>query len=226
MALLQTVQGNGGGYVNSYTKTLTSVTSGSQLHIWLTAGSADTIGSITDDKSNTWVLDETSTGTDRRTWHYRVTSAVVGTTVVTITFGAGQFPDSVIFLREYSAMDTTSPLDQDTSNSSTTNYVNSHDTGTTATTTNANDVIMAAVGSSGGTSPIFTVPSGFGNLATQSGFDLYTYGAIADKTVSATGTQTAVFGSTEYVRSQSMIGAYKIASAPAGNTTNFFQFIN
>lgn len=229
IALVQTKKGNGGGYVNSNAITLTSsVTAGNTLILGFTAGYNNSIASITDNQSNTWTLianNPNSSTTDRRSWLYYAQNVAGGSTTITIVFTSGQFADSSTIVREYSGLATTSVLDQFATGNSGTGYVNSHTTSATATTTQANELVVAFVGSGGSASPAFSAGSGYGNITEQQGFDLYTYSAMEDKIVAATGTQTGTFGSTAYVRSQTIVATFKEAVAPTSNTTNFFQFI-
>ena len=228
MSILLTQQkiGNSGGYNNTNAQTFTSnVTAGSMLFIGIIAGAGRTVASVVDTRSNTWISTGTpinSTG-ERKSWGYYVNNAVSGSTTVTVTFGAGEFEDSIVFLMELSGVVTTSALDQYVATSDG-SFLNTHSSGTTGTTSQANEIAITFVGSSsGGTDPLFTVPSGYTGLTQGTAFDVYTWGAIAYKLLTATGTQTSSFGSTSYVYGQTILATFKQASSTTNS--NFFQLM-
>lgn len=229
MALVQTKSQSSGGYVNSYTVAFTSnVTAGSLLVLNLTAGVADTISSITDGRSNTWTSGATTANSEtgeRKTWMYYVKNAASGATTVTITFTAGMYPDSAVIMREYSGMDTTSPLDQTSTANDGASYVQTHSAGTTGTTTQASELIILGGGCSAAADPVFAAGSGYGNVVQQKGFDLYTYSVMTDKVVSSTGTQTGNFTTTSYVRGQGYIATFKFASSTFGKGVKVAQAV-
>lgn len=216
MALLQTKSQSSGGYVNSYTAAFTSnVTAASLLVLNLTAGVADTISSITDSRSNTWTSGATTANSEageRKTWMYYVKNASAGSTTVTITFTAGQFPDSAIIMREYSLIDLTSPLDQTSTANDGASYVQTHSAGTTSATTQAYELVILGGGASAAADPVFAAGSGYGNVVQQKGFDLYTYSVMTDKVVTTTGTQTGNFTTTNYVRGQAYIATFRFGA--------------
>jgi hypothetical protein len=217
ITLVQSKVGNGGGYNNTNVQSFdSSVTAGNTIILGLVTGTAETISSITDTQSNTYTQILSETGEERKIWLYRVNSANAGSTTVTVTYGTGQFADTIMFLREYSGLDTTNLVDQTASGNSGTSFVTSHASGTTSATDTASELIIGLVGSSGSSNPVFTAESGYSNLLAGFGFDAFTYGAIKDKIVSATGTQSATFGSTGSVRSATAVITLRGASEPAG----------
>lgn len=227
ISLAQTQSGNSGGYNNTNAQTFGSdITAGNFIVLAITAGVAETIDSVVDTRSNSYTLVTSDASAERTTWLYYAQNIAGGSCTITVTFGSGQFPDSIVQAREYSGLATSSVLDVSVSADSGTDYVNSHPSGTTATTTQADELAIAVVGSSGSTSPVFTVPSGYGNLLEQDGFDAFTYSAIADRILTATGTQSATFGSTEFVRSQTILATFKEAvAAPSTVFGSFFMFM-
>jgi len=224
IALVQTKQGDGGGYTNTNVQAFGSnVTAGNLIVLSITASATtNTIDSLVDSLGNTYILIDEEDGGDRTTWLYYAKNIAGGANTITVTYGTGQYTDSIIIAREYSGLDITTPLDVSKSDNSTTNYVNSHSTGASTATTQADELVVVAVGSSGGSSPVFTAGSGYGNLATQSGSSSGIYAGMMDKVVSATGAQTGIFDSTGYVRSQTLLATFKQASTPATNTGRFF----
>jgi hypothetical protein len=226
ITLVQTKSGNAGSYSNTNVQAFSSnVTAGNFIVLAITAGSADTIASVVDSLSNSYTLATSDASADRTTWVYYAQNITGGACTITVTYGAGQFPDSIVQAREYSGLATSSALDVSVSANTGTSFVNSHPSGTSVTTTQNDELVFTVVGSSGSADPVFTAPAGYGNLAAQSGFDAFTYSAIADKIISTTGTQSATFGSTGFVRSQTILVTFKEAPAAAPNYSSFFQFM-
>jgi len=210
-ALVQTKSQNGGGYVNSYTVTMTSnTTTGNTLLACITAGSADVPDTITDSRSNTWTLIQDKTE-ERKTWMYMAYNISGGSTVINIGWADGVFADSITQVREYSGLVTTNPLDVYTSSNTAGGYVQSHSSGATAATTQAGELVIGCVGSGGdqGVTVGYTAGSGYSNGLEQKGFDRYTWQAIEDKLITSTGAQTATFTSTEFLRSQTLVATFK-----------------
>lgn len=218
--LVQTKSQNAGSYSNTNVATLTSnVTAGNLLVLGLTAGSADTVSSITDNQSNTWTLAASNTGTDRQTWIYYAKNVNGGSTTVTVTFAASTFPDSCLTIREYSGLDRTSPLDKTASANDGTSFLTTHDTGTTAATTQANELAVAVVGSSGSSDPVFAAGTNYGHLQQQNGFDVFTYQGMTDRILTATGTQNTNMTTTGSVRGEGVLVTFKTLSVSGTNYT-------
>jgi hypothetical protein len=216
MAIVQTAQG-GYGYVNNFSQAMGSnVTAGNTLIAELTAGDANTVLSFADTALNTWTLiaSDLNTG-QRQTWLYYSYNIAGGADTINVTWGASQFADANIIIREYSGLTTTDPLNKSAHANDGGAAGTSHSCGTTAATTQANELIIAVSGCSDSQEPTWSAPSGFGNLVHQKGSDAFTYGAMADKTVSSTGTQTASFGTTDSVIGEGIIATFKIASVAA-----------
>lgn len=227
MALLQTFGTSSGAYTNSFSITpTTAVTAGSLLLLNITAGNADMLSTVTDNKSNTWTLavntNNAASGA-RQTYLYYVQNAVAGSTTITITYTSGQFPDSSVIFREYSSVLTSGALDKTSSNNDGASFNTTHDAGTTAATTQASELVILGGGSAGNASPGFTAGTGYANGFEQKGFDLYTYGFMSDKTVSSTGAQSGNFLSTANVQGQGYIATFKLVTA-GGTPTNLFFF--
>lgn len=218
IALVQTKSQHAGNYSNTNVAAMSSnVTAGNLLVLGLTAGSADTIDSITDSLGNTWTLAVDNTGTDRRTWLYYAKNITGGACTVTVTFSAGMFPDSCLTIREYSGCDTASPLDVTASANDGVSFVQTHDCGTTATTAQNDEVAIAVVGTSGSSDPVFVAGSGYGNLQQQNGFDAFTYQGMTDKILTATGTQNTNMTTTGFVRGEGVLATFKQAAAAAAS---------
>ena len=212
--LVQTKKQSGGGYSNTNNATFaSSVTAGSLLVGTVTAGASDTIPTA----PSGWTLIRSVAITGvRKTWMFYQQNAAGGTMSMNVTFGSGQYPDSVVILREYSGIATSGALDKDADGYDS-GYVQTHSTSATAATTQANELVIV-VGGADAASPTWAAGSGYGNITSQAGFDLYTSGAMADKSVSATGTQTGVLSTTSYVQGQVIVATFKEGGTNASAT--------
>lgn len=225
IVLVQSKSG-GHGYVNSFTETLTSsVTVGSTLIASITAGDANTIASLIDDKGNTWNLIGSDLNAGKRqTWLYYAYNVAAGSTTITLTWGASQFADASFIVREYSGLSTTDPLDKSAHANDGGSAGTTHSCGTTAATTQAVELIIVAAGieTASNTDPVWVAPAGYGNLLAQlgdGGGTTFTGGAMADKTVSSTGTQTGAFTTTASKVGQGVIATFGTTNTPAGPTS-------
>lgn len=216
ISLIQTATGDSGFYTTSGTVTLGSnVTAGNTLFLTVTNGSANTY-TVADNRSNTWVKITEATG-ERRTELWIVKVANAGSTTVTITINSGA--DTALILREYSGL-TSDPYDVSAIGSNPTSYVQTHSSAATATTAQANELVLC-VGGGTDSNPTYAAGSGYGNLISKGGQDLYTSSVMTDKIVSATGTQTGTFTTTAFMRGETIVATFKEASLT--NTSRFFQ---
>lgn len=225
IALTQTAQG-GYGYVNSFTQAFTSsVASGSMLVAEITAGDANTVSGFSDNVNGNWTLiaSDLNTG-QRQTWLYYLPNAASGSTTITVTWGSGQFADANIIAREYSGL-TAAPLDKSAHANDAGSFVTTHPTGTTAATSFAAELVVVAAGCSDSQDPTWGAPSGFSNLTTQKGSDAFTYGAMADRIVSSTGTQGGSFTTADSVVGQGIVATFKGAVQPSAANSGFLTFI-
>lgn len=151
------------------------------------------VSTITDSQGNTYVQAvgvAQSTNTNCEIWYAK--NITGGTTpTVTITLSAAATENGVI-VREYSGLDTISPLDQTNSGAGTTGATLS--SSATSTTTQANELVVAGGVQTNGTSS-WSLGSGYGNLDQKSNaFASNVSVAAEDQTVSSTGTYTGTFG--------------------------------
>lgn len=113
---------------------------------------------------------------------------ITGVTSPTISFNSSSSVKYSIIFREYTGVQTSSPLDKSTQQSQS---GTSFTSGASAATTNATDLVIGWMGvEAAGT---ITIGSGYSNLATISNTGNSMAVAIEDKSVSSTGTQTATF---------------------------------
>lgn len=205
IALVQTKKGNAGGYNNTNSQAFASNNAaGNFILLKITAGAADTIASVVDTRGNTYTLIGSAVEAgERKTWAYYAKNIPAGANTITVTFGAGQFPDSVIIAREYSGVHLTAPI-RGWIGAGNGNWLQSHSSGATAETAQIGDLVAGLIGSSGSADPVFAAGSGYGNLTQQNGFDAFTYGAAEDKTVASAATQTATFTSSGFVKSETL----------------------
>ncbi len=182
-ALVQTIQGNGGGYVNSYTKSITP-TAGNFLTLAIGCGAADVI-TISDNKSNTWTLDKSQIlAAQRQAIIYHSFNVAGGATTITIAAAGGAFPDTAVIIQEWSGIVTSSGVDQIVGANTTagTTYAS----GNTPTTTQASELLVGCLACDNN-APAFTGDASWSNLVTQAGFDLYTSCTVQYRLVSSTG---------------------------------------
>lgn len=222
ISLVQT-KSQGNGYVNSFTMTPTSnITAGSLLLMCVTAGDANTVLSLVDSKSQTWTLatsTKDSLAGNRQTWLYYAKNAGAGATTMTWTWGASQFADASVFFREYSGASTTNPLDQVAANNDAATTPTSHNMGTTAATTYANELVVGCGGYANTDSATSTVGTGYGNFLEQKASDRFTFGIMQDKTVTSTGTQTGTYNTTIGVTGVGLLATFVDATQPAVATS-------
>jgi len=213
ISLVQTAKKNGGNYVTSTTLSFASnVAAGSLIVLFIGSGAdaGSAIASVTDNRGNTYSkIQDGTNGVKGEMWYAK--NAAAGATTITISF-TSNYHDISVIAREYSGIDTTAPLDkQQEANDS--DWLQSHSSGATPTTSQADELVLGAyVGDANST---YTAGSGYGNLTSQNGYDAWTSIAMEDKTVSATGAQTATFGSAEWLKGYCCAATFK---ASAGGT--------
>jgi hypothetical protein len=204
--LIQSVPGSG-NYVNSYSLTATTFTAGNTLLIRLASGSTDTI-TVTDDKGDTFVQDSDEILVSQRQGQIvRASNITGGLTTITVTAGAGTYPNSAILVEEWSGIATT-PLDKSVVNTaaSSTTFAS----GATATTSQANELAYGIVAVDNSTND-FTGDSGWTGGVGQPGGDPYTglYGQY--KVLSATAAVSWTTTSATAHNGSIAIVTYKIA---------------
>ena len=211
---VQEVKGNGGGYVQSFTLTFASnVTATNKLFVILTYGAAET-PSIADNRSNTWVkaVEAVNAG-DRRTSIWYVESAAAGATTITISSG-GNYADAAAIAWEYSGLATSSALDKTAS--ATADAATSHNSGNTATTTQAAELIIGGAGATAA-NPSWVGDSNFGTASTQAGADSWTSTIAQAREVSATGAYNYNPTSAS-TNSSTNVATFKLASGSVSTT--------
>lgn len=220
ITLIQTITGNAGSYANTNVQTLPAgVTAGSLLVLGIVAGSNDIINLVTDNRGNVYALANAVDTNERGLWLYYARNAAAGATTVTVTFGAGAYPDSILFIREYGGLDTANPFDVTAIGSNTTTYLGAHTTAASAATAQANELVVVLGGSADSQDPTFSAGSGYGNFVAARGFDIYSYGLLEDKTVSATGSQTGTYNSVRFVIGGAILATFKAAASGTSVTT-------
>lgn len=166
---------------------------------------------ITDSQANTYQTDaDNNTGTSGVNSYINICSATLGSSAadtVTVTTGGGNFP--VVAIHEYSGLDTTTWKDQSTQarGSGT-----SHATGSTGTTTAANELVFTADSHIGGTST--PTVSTYTIRQSQTSGSLVPL-ASADKRVTATGTQSATWSWNNASWSAGIVTYIEAGAAPA-----------
>jgi len=231
ISTVQTKSSNSGSsYVNSFSPQWSSnVTAGNFLVLAISCSSTDSdaITSVTDTSGNTWsrisTLNSAGLGISLELDIWICTNCLGGTTpTVTIQLATDNFSTISIVMREYQGVATSSPADVSVTSRDDT-YTQTHASGNTSTTTQANELVVAVMAytNSGDT---LTVSSGYTTVVNESCAGEFSGIGYADKVISSTGTQSATFTSTGFRQHFIYVGTFKEATAPAANTTNFFQF--
>lgn len=188
--LVQTKQITSSG-TNPVTGSFTNSTvAGNLLVVAITNGSGTSnYTTVSDNKGNTWsrVFSTITTigGADVELWYSLITT---GGASHQISMTNSSFWNMQAICREYSGV-TSAPLDKTTNATGNSTALNS---GASATTTQAAELVIGIGGDSWGSGQSYTAGVGFGNLSQL--IDASAYGlALEDKTVSSTGAQTAAF---------------------------------
>lgn len=221
----QTKAGASVGYVTSYSITMDSSTTAGNTIVCAVAYNDDTAGtaSLSDNKSNTWtkIAGGPSGGdTEGELWYsYNINGGA--SHQITVTFSANNH-DSAIICREYSGLTTSDPLDK--SAGSATAVSTSHTSASTAATTQANELVVAAVGVA--TNATCTAGAGYGNVTSQNASDLFTAVCMEDKDVASTGAQQATITTSASAATYFIVATFKEASsggaATQATTTGIF----
>lgn len=186
-ALVQTATG---GTTSGTSHTVTwgsDTTTGNLFVASIMVGGASSVSSITDSQSNTWTKITSLTGTSTVTLEIWYSKNITGGTTPTITINhSNQQANSIV--REFSGLDTASPLDK---SAIAAGIGGSPSSGATATTTSANELV---VGFAADIVNAGTVGAGYSNLLRQQKAGTTMSAYIEGKTVTSTGTQTATFG--------------------------------
>lgn len=215
---VQTKTGDGGGYADPHTIVFASnVTAGNLIVLGFAWDNGVTLDSITDGLGNTYNLIETGIGPSTVGAFYYAYNISGGACTITLDFSSTV--DLSYVAREYSGLTTTDPLDKKEENLES-SYVTSHPTGTTATTTQANELVVAYYSGDDSLADGEFAISGFSNLVDTPADGLYNITAFADKDVTSTGTQAGTFTSgTVYMQGHGAIATFKEAAAPSVATT-------
>jgi hypothetical protein len=203
--------------VNNASVTLPQTVTKGNFLIVAVSNYEGTIASISDNVGDSFKLAQqhptTASGYVGQISIYYVPSAVGGSTTIKATSTISSASTSVsLEAVEYSGINSTNPFDQTTSASGTSSTING---GTTATTTQANELIFAAGTFTNNSSYTLTAGSGFtyrGGNTNGSGY--YTPVFVEDKNVYATGAYNATFSSSGSVTYQGAIATFRAAAAP------------
>lgn len=175
------------------------------------------VSSITDSQSNTYtrVLAKNISGRGVEVWYAK---NITGGTTPTVTVNFNTQVKPAIAMREYSGLDTVSPLDVSLSQNN--SAVTSHSSGITGTTAQANELVFGAiVVPDQGVN--LTAGSGYSNLAQiQNAPPNPNQVGIEDKIVAATSTQEAVFSTTSAVDSSVIVASFREAGGITTSTSS------
>jgi hypothetical protein len=204
------------GTATTYVITLSATAAAGNLAIGrIGTGSTVTISSVTDSRGNTWTVDKTQGSGPSA--HLVSTGQDVGTLqsgdTITITISGSIAAGTAIF-DEFSGMDiTSSRVDKTAGNSA--GATTARDAGTTAATTQADELVVGAFAIAGDETSL-TVGSGYSHFTSDYINDSATNSIAGEyQIVSATGTQnpTATAGANAAYRA--VVATYKAAAGGA-----------
>lgn len=186
------------------------------------AGGLGVITGITDSNGNTYqqAIAQNGNGVvvnSVEIWYaYNITGGTTPT--VTVTWSLSNRPAATI--REYSGIATTSPLDV-TLGFTQVSQITSWSMGPSSSTSQADELVIVAVGATGGSpsAGLWSLGSGFSNLQSQVASTTARQG-VEDKIISSTGTQSATITSNNNVSGAMALATFK---ATAGATTTQTQ---
>jgi hypothetical protein len=191
-AFVQKVTFQGLG-VNSSGATLPGVTAGNFLALMDATWGGVTNGTPSDDKTNAWstTVQASTIGSGPSCPYINYAEDVAaGDTVVTVDHGTGYYTEGS--LSEYSGLLGSSSLDQETSNSNAGSATPT--SGTTGTTAQDDELVLACLGIDVNNTLGIDLPSGYTNLHIQQDANSSVGHSSDYLIVSATGTQAASWG--------------------------------
>jgi hypothetical protein len=210
-SIVQTKTGDSGGYVTSTNLSFDSSTTTGNTILVAVAYNSDQLGTpdVTDNKGNTYTKLAGGAGagdTSGELWcAYNVTGGA--SHQITIELSAN-WHDVAIVMREYSGLTTANPFDVKAEG--TTASGTSHTSDTTASTSQANELVVGVIAINANST--YTAGGGYGNLSYQDGSDLYESVAMEDKRVTATGTQQATITSSATASGYFIVATFKEAA--------------
>jgi hypothetical protein len=221
LAVVQAVSAQASNQSTVVSPTFTS-TSGNLLVVNgvdnLTSGTQ----SVTDSKTNTWatgVATAGASGAGRLTQRY--SKSITGGASHTVTFHAGGTGFPSVAVAEISGADPTAPFDKGASNAVASAATNPHVTGTTAATTQNDEICVAGMTQGGSGNETFSSNNGYTIKTSQTNTTNMPI-VLSTKIVSATGTQVESYNLTanNSVPWTGGIGTYKaLVSTPAVSDT-------
>lgn len=187
ISLVQTAAGGVSSGTSAPATWGSNTTTGNLIAVVI-AHAAGAVSSISDSQSNTYVQINTQTVSSAYVLDMWYAKNITGGTTPTVTAHLASSIQANIIVREYSGLDTSAPLDQNTINNGIGGTASS---GNTSTTTQANELLIGGLTSLAGT---ITVGSGYGNLTSETFSGTTISGYMEDQIVSSTGAYAATFG--------------------------------
>ena len=237
IAIVQTFTGNsnslvagGSDYVNAMTVNAGINTAGNYLSLGIITStqSIARVLSVTDTLGNTWVQRKAVAGTGSLNiglYYFDCANCLGGTNIITITLTAASYDTVSAAGREYSGIVTSAQVDVSASNVDS-GYGLTHNCGTTAATSQANELMIAMFGCSNPTTfygldrayPGYTWNSPLVSSNVNASTPDYTGMAYSDSVATATGAQTATFSTgSDYIQGVGLIVCIKGVSLSVAN---------
>lgn len=179
------VQGN-----NETSRTTAAITTTEGNLVVIGTTCSNNFTSVTDSKSNTWSLatSQTTWGGDPIRLHYAILAAGKAGSGHTFTISSSAGAYMVLCVAEYSGVEASSPLDKTQTNTATASTL---DSGTTALTAQANELLLGYFTQSLGSAVTWVAGTDYTLRASIGGADVGAIGALVDRLVSSTGTYNA-----------------------------------
>lgn len=194
-----------------------NTTGANTLHAVAVCRGAQPTATFSDSQTNSWTVNETTSAntgdgdvTIASARAFNITASASHT--VTITWSASCGSSLAVAAASYSGLITTDPFDVDAGDTWTSTATPTSNT--TATTTQANELVIGSFVSTNCTSTTVTAGSGYTErVESATGGSVFACVAIEDKNVSSTGTQVADFALSPARVSAVHVATYKDAAA-------------
>ncbi len=187
-----------------------NVTAGNAIIVMVNGASGSY--SISDNRGNTYTRDATASlvANDLGVAIFCALNVAAGATTITLTLPAWSATARAL---EVSGLLTSATLDKTATNTDATGHTNPT-SGTTAATTQADEFVVAVFCTNSGKNPLtITDPAGYTDVYQQTDGVTYFTGGAVQKTVAATGPQTATWTVNDTIASAGCIATYKLATS-------------
>lgn len=220
---VQFTSGTSSGAVNSFAVTLPNSSTAGNCLIAAISVDTQTVSSVTDNKGQTWTQAAAlSLPTSGHIYMYYVPNSLAGVTTITVTLGVLTTSAMCVVAAEYFGVNSATPLDQTSTNSQTTN-VTAVTSGSTATTSQAIELLFGMHYTRQAASDAMTPGTGWTSITATGGNGDQMY--AQDQIVTATGAYASTATAATAHQFFSAIGTFKMTIPANAALTNFPQVI-